>query len=268
MNSENPNEASVAKTTIDDLVVLANDTGSTEISDLSIALPTTPQKLIDIDELAQTWTLEEQRDHRTKVQENKSKIQSIRGGQVALVGGDFVSFGEERVSTLAFCFEGCPTDSRFASKKYGLTTAHGCLGVGEEVYAFASNIPNSHNQYPMKKIGVVVAVSFGIDSLLFELEPDIKVELNTIRTSHDTKFTLDLSSYAAPPCDADCGTRLCGFGAQRRGTVGEFSKIWSGRRDDYKLLKHDIGIMSLIPHPDDGNDERQNRKAITHETVV
>ncbi|CAB9519661.1 hypothetical protein SEMRO_1035_G233900.1 [Seminavis robusta] len=132
------------------------------------------------------------------------------------------------------------------------------MSLGEAVFALTSNNPDGQKNHRVKRIGKVVEVSRGYDSMLFQFESDVEVELYTIRTSNDTKFTFDLAAVAE--ADPDMRTRLFDFGAQRRGTVGEVSSRWLPDFPGHRILREDdIGITRLV------GDENQNLKDITHD---
>lgn len=224
--------------------------------------PKTPREVFDIDVIIENWTPENHRDRRTK--ESKSIVQTTLGGNTPLVGGSFITDGSSSV-TLTFCFE-APEGSPYAGRRFGLTVGHIVEDgrCGQPMYAYSSNIPDGNGKYPSKKIGTVVDVEPDTDSLLFEIDDEVKVELNTIRTSHGTKHVLDLSAVlmGGNRRNRERGRRLFGFGPQRRGTVGRVASVWPGLRKSKRIIEGDIGIDSFDP---DENESDGNR-AITHDS--
>ena len=234
---------------------ITDETALTEqLSGLSFP-PETPKKF-DIDDITKKWSPKELRDKRTSSE--KSKVQG-RGGNNPLIGGDHICNGRGEALTLSFCFEG-PENSLHAGKKLGLTCGHLGYKLGESLYVFSTNIADSKNRRPMKKVGTIVDMSYETDSLIVEFDPHVTVELYTMRTSRDTKHTVDLSETAKASTAPEFGTELVGFGAQRRGTHGKVSSVWSSACHE-DLRKHDVGVESF----DEEEKERDGKKAVSHD---
>lgn len=103
-------------------------------------------------------------------------------------------------------------------------------------------------------------MSYETDSLIIEFYPHVTVELYTIRTSRDTKHSVDLSETAKASMVPKFGTELVGFGAQRRGTHGKVSSVWSSACHE-DLRKHDVGVESF----DKEEKERDGKREISHD---
>ncbi|CAB9525931.1 expressed unknown protein [Seminavis robusta] len=98
-------------------------------------------------------------------------------------------------------------------------------------------------------------MSFETDSLIVEFYPHDTVELYTLRTSRDTKHTVDLSETAKASTAPEYGTELFGFGAQRQGAHEE------KERDGKKAISHD-GDCGMI-YVDENGFARVMHHAIT-----
>jgi hypothetical protein len=100
-------------------------------------------------------------------------------------------------------------------------------------------------------IGKVVHFSEQTDSINFEFLPEDMVDLHKVRIGPNTKHDLlpALTQLSSLPHRIDAGTKICCFGAQRRGTAG-IVKYRFNRNDHEVLLQNDIGIDSFGPNGD------------------
>jgi hypothetical protein len=213
---------------------------------------TPAEKKIDIDMLVKEWSPEEIRrdDNRTICDE--SIVQSTIQGKRPIRGGDFIINGKGEAVTLAFAFQGSN------EKRYGLTVGHIWEGKDDPVYAFPSNIPSPvTGKLPLKKVGKVATFSGLTDSMIFEFLSDASVDLYKVMIGPKTKLDLsciDWSSLSHNKSTIAEGQKLCGFGAQRRGTTGSVACRFS-RNDNNGLRENDIGIKSF----------NEGKKMISHE---
>ena len=258
-NTKDQREALGGAIDKDHLAIQPSITDETELTEQLSGLslpPETPEKF-DIDDVTKKWSPEQLRDDRTN--SDKLKVQG-RGGNYPLTGGDYICNGRGQALTLSFCFQG-PENSPHAGKNFGLTCGHLGCKIGEGLYIFSTNIADSNNKHPIKKVGTIVDLVHETDSLIVEFYPHLKVELYTIRTSRDTKHTLDLSATTRASAAPDAGTELVGFGAQRRGTHGKVSSVWSSEHYHEDLRDHDVGVDSF----DKEEKERNGKKEISHD---
>jgi len=200
------------------------------------------EKIIDIDQLVTHWSPEERRDERTGA--GHQKVDATIQGKEALIGGAFLANRDEDAVTLSFAFQGRD------GKTYGLTVAHNWESCGDPVYAYSSNTYDDPHtrKYPLEIIGNVVHLSETTDSMIFEFQPHVKVDLHKIKLGPTIKHDLlpALTNWSSASGKINTGTKICAFGAQRRGTASIARSIFRGN-DHPDLLKSDVGIDSFGP---------------------
>ena len=173
-----------------------------------------------------------------------------------LCGGDFVFavLRDESIqsATISFLFE-------HGGKRYGMTVghlkSHFVLDAGV-LFAYAANKATA------VIIGHVVAFHVAADSLIFQLEDDIKADLYLVRLADDTKHVIDLSraevalnnlhAHEKEKCSEDYV--LVGRGAQRRGTEGVFSTYSNAENDSRIIGASDVGMCWKGAADGDGSD--------------
>lgn len=146
----------------------------------------TPRKRIDIHAVSKQWSLEAQR--LARVEREERKFRGLRGRE--LVGGDYVliQHGKEwDTATVSVCFEDP------YGKPHGATVGHIAKEVGDEIFTFAKSKKNSKGNYPVVKIGNVVAICEETDSLIFEIDPLIPVCFYYVAVSASEEVRLTLS---------------------------------------------------------------------------
>lgn len=157
-----------------------------------------------------------------------------------LCGGDFVFNEKGEPATISFLFPGED------GKKYGLTVAHlaPATAMGSQLFTF-------HTNGSFIKIGRVKEFAQQTDSLIFELEPNIKADFYAIRLADDTKYEIDLTNSVKamknllPLQRSGDASLLVGRGAQRRGTNGQYSSTWSYPPTEHVLKGDDDGMKEI-----------------------
>ena len=255
-------------TRFDEIIIDNNDSEITGITDLmsDSSLLETPRsngskmRGFNIDKILEEWTPEKKRDNRSLVK-NISKIESF--GEEAMVGGDWIVGELRQPMTLAFAFEG-PQGTKYAGKILGVTCMHITLKayIGAPIYKLTSS---RRNHGPTKLIGKIVHACSRTDSLIFEFNSDIKVDVNKVRISNQTIHEFDFFNFRKiqeSMSNAVVGTSLYGFGAQRRGTTGKVCcTIQPGQWPEGPMKVGDVGIDSYDPL----EEEIQGSKMITHD---
>ena len=169
--------------TMDNLKIDATttDVTATPSTSFDVSSAQTPTPRFDIDSVPKKWSPEHDRDERTA--NGDAKYVPYDAETNFLCGGDFVLNEKGEAATISFLFLGED------GKKYGLTVAHlaPSIGMGSQLFTY-------HTNDSFIKIGRVKQFSHKTDSLIFELEPDVKADFCKIRLADNTKHEIDLST--------------------------------------------------------------------------
>lgn len=245
--------AKAADTTVGVTATMDNlkiDATTTEVTAAPSDVSSVQTPRFDIDAVPKKWSPEHDRDERTA--NGNVKYLPYDAETNFLCGGDFVLNEKGEAATISFLFLGED------GKKYGLTVAHlaPSIAMGSQLFTY-------HTNDSFIKIGRVKQFAHQTDSLIFELEPDIKADFYKIRLADNTKYEIDLSTSVRAMKTLVAGKTsgglalLVGRGAQRRGTDGQYSSTWNYPPTPH-VLTGDIG-MNSIGTDDDG------MKELTHE---
>jgi hypothetical protein len=254
-SAESKNSADEASTLICGLKI---DTADTEVtaapSDVSSLPPTPATPAFNIVSITEKWSPESDRDAPER--DVNPKFLPYDGEANPLCGGDFVFTVVAATSTEPEYIEAATISFLFChdGKHYGMTVGHlkPSTGIDSALFAFATN------EAMALKIGDVVAFSLSTDSLIFQLDDDIKADLYKVRHADDTKHVIDLSraEVALNNLLAQGSNRdsvLVGRGVQRRGTEGVFSSLWTTEGNPY-VRKNDVGMCWNGAAAGDGGD--------------
>jgi hypothetical protein len=233
--------------TMDNLKI---DATTTEITAALSDVSSVQNPRLDIDAVPKKWSPEADRDQRTANDDNKYLPYDAETN--FLCGGDFVLNEKGEAATISFLFFGDE------GKRYGLTVAHLAPSTGMGSLLFTCTKDS------FIRIGRVKQFSHSTDSLIFELEPDIKADFYKVRLADNTKHDIDLSTSVNALKTLLSGkargdvTLLVGRGAQRRGTNGQYSiSTWTYPSTEH-ILTGDLRMSSI-------GIDTEGMKEITHE---
>lgn len=207
-----------------------------------------PKPLIDIVAVEQQWT----RNRSDRIVAREKKVRSAAAGPVQ--GGDWILNEKGDAATLSFCFE-------YENQYYGLSVGH-LADIGESIFCFAEDEMEDHpvregaggfrgKSYPMWEIGTVVSKSLATDSLVFEIDYNVSVEIaepKTLAAASGLDSPIDLPDPTANTPRPEKKSLMIGFGAQRRGAVGKVAIPSLKTNGQYSR----VGNIALI-HRDDPN---------------
>lgn len=209
----------------------------------------TPEKVIDFNSVSKKWSPEDARIERSNA--DGYKVRSIQGGHVGLRGGDYITNKLGQGVTVSFCFFN-------NGKKYGLTVAHIFQRVGDIVFAHSTDRRGPNGKYVIAEIGKIVALHWNTDSAIFEIRGWVEIEALYLAAQSGLAGPLKITDLDTVP-PLQIGTRLVGFGAQRRGAVAVVSQFWDNSTGGQQLpvLDGDIFLASASdggkPASDDGD---------------
>lgn len=179
-----------------------------------------PPPLIDIAAIEKLWTP----NRSERIVTREKKVRSAAAGP--LQGGDWILNENGDAATLSFCFE-------YQDQYYGLSVGH-LADIGESIFCFAEDEMEDHpvpdgdvfrgKSYPMWEIGTVVSKSLATDSLVFEINFNVSVEIaepKTLAAASGLDRPMDLPDPTVNTPRPEKKSLLIGFGAQRRGAVGK-----------------------------------------------
>ena len=251
-SAESKDSADEASTLIDGLKI---DTANTELtaapSDVSSLPPTPATPAFNIVSITEKWSPESDRDSPER--EVCPKFLPYDGEANPLCGGDFVFTVVAATSTEPESIEAATIAFLFChgGKNYGMTVGHlkPSTGIDSTLFAFATG------KAMAVKIGHVVQFSLSTDSLIFQLEDGIKADLYKVRLADDTKHVIDLSraEVALNNLLAQRSNRDSLLVAQRRGTEGVFSSVWT-TGGDQNIYEKDLGMCWKGEAAGDGSD--------------
>ena len=160
------------------------------------------------------------------------------------MGGDWIINERGEAATLSFCFE-----NPEQTKCYGVSVGHLIKSVGESVFRFSESEPiptpeTGKKEYSMFEVGNVTSISTKTDSMVFEinLEKDEYAPM-LLALSEKTHLTLDDNLFSLLLEEPKQGLCLVGFGAQRRGALGQVSDPAKQDAGEFSLVG-DIGFIN------------------------